>query len=75
VYVHRDLIQGCAFCPKACQQYFAYRINFNCTYKKESQIFLMYKEIQHRVIYEEGLPYICGNALIFTHIRGIRGGR
>jgi hypothetical protein len=45
-YMFTATLQGCAFCPKACQ---------HCTDKKENQIFLIYKEIQHKVIYEDGL--------------------
>jgi hypothetical protein len=42
-----------------------------CTVKKEKTIFLIYKDIQKRlgaVIYEKGLPNMCGKALIFSHI-------
>ncbi len=47
----------------------------NCTDKKENKIFLVYEEIQmgsDAVMYEKGLPNICGNAQIFPHIRGGR---
>jgi hypothetical protein len=49
-YMFTGTLQGCAFCPKASQQYFAYRRNFNFTDKKENQIFLIYKEIQHGAV-------------------------
>jgi hypothetical protein len=43
-----------------------------CTDKKEKKIFLIYKKNSEwsscKLIYEEGLPNILGNAQIFPHI-------
>ncbi len=53
-------------------------LTVQCVYtdKKENKIFLIYKEIQSRIvekiIYEDGLSNIWGNAQTFHHIWGGR---
>jgi hypothetical protein len=32
-YMFTWTLQGCEFCPGACQQYFVYRRNFNCPHE------------------------------------------
>jgi hypothetical protein len=32
-YMFTGTLQGCAFCPRACKQYFVYKINFNCPHR------------------------------------------
>jgi hypothetical protein len=45
-YMFTGTLQGCAFCPRACQPYFVYRRNFNWPYACIYRIYYNYNLVE-----------------------------